>query len=212
MTRPLADRPDRDDAAEAVLVERARRGDSEALGILLDRCAGLLRARVRAFVSPALRRKLSVADVLQEANLVAVRRLAHFEHRGAGSFARWMARIVENKARAMVRDHLGTAKRAALREVSRGARVDTGQFRARAASPSQMAIAAELEEAVREALADLPEDYRKVLRLLQQEHLTFAQASVRMQRSLPAVRKLYGRALARLAEALDVPPAERGRS
>jgi RNA polymerase sigma factor (sigma-70 family) len=87
--------------------------------------------------------------------------------------------------------------------------VDTGHFVGHVPSPSQMAIAAETKEAARRALDKLPEDYRTVLRLLQEEQLDMDQAAERLGRSREATKKLYGRALSRFAELLHLPPGYR---
>ena len=103
-----------------------------------------------------------------------------------------------------MRKYTGTAKRADVGEVSRGHRCETAGFKARTPSPSQMAIGSELKEATRRAMARLSPDYREILRLRQEEHLTMREAAERMGRSVKAVEKLYGRALARLAQLLNL--------
>jgi len=194
-------------ATDATLVHRARDGDQDALGVLLNRYADQVRARVRHQLSPALQRKASIADVVQEAHLVAAQRLHEFEDCGAGSFGNWLAKIAENRARKVVDRYAGTAKRQLAREISRGARPDTCQFPAQGPSPSQLAMAGELREAATRALRRLPDDDREVLRLVQDEDRSFAEVAKLMDRSPDAVRMLYGRALDRFARILDV---ERG--
>jgi len=193
----------------AQLIEKARTGDADALNALFDHHGALLRGRIRRWLSPALRRKMSHADIIQEAYLVALERVTRFEDRSEGDFGTWLAQIVEFKTREVVRKYAGTAKRGAVAEVSRGGRADTAHFIGRTPSPSQMAIAGETREAAREALERLPEDYRTVLRLLQEEHLDMDQAAARMERSRDATKKLYGRALSRFAELLKLPPGRR---
>lgn len=188
------------------LVAKARSGDADALHELFEHHRALLCGRIRRWLSPALRRKVSHGDILQEAYLVALERVARFEERSAGDFGGWLAQIVEFKTREVVRKYVGTAKRGAVAEVSRGGRTDTANFVGRTPSPSQMAIAAETREAARRALQRLPDDYRTVLRLLQEEHLDMDQAAARMGRSREATKKLYGRALSRFAELLHLPP------
>ena len=190
--------------AEAELVQRARSGDDAAFGALLAHYADRLKQRIRWRLSPAVRRKISASDILQEAYLVAHRRLIEYEDRGEGSFGRWLERIVEHKARHAVRRYAGTRKRAATDEVSRAARRETAAYAARGPSPSQKAIGAELKETARRALAQLPPDYREAVRLRQEEHLTLEEAAARMGRSKDSVKKLYARGLARLADILGV--------
>ncbi len=65
-----------DVVSDEALIARARSGDGDALKALFDRYAALLRDRIRQWLSPALRRKVSASDILQEAYLVAWRRVA----------------------------------------------------------------------------------------------------------------------------------------
>ena len=51
----------------------------------------------------------------------------------------------------------------------------------------------------------LPPDYREIIRLVQEEGLTMAEAAARMGRSRNAVKHLYGRALSQFAKLLGVP-------
>ncbi len=193
-----------DAASDAVLIRRAREGDERSFGLLCERYAGSLRAQVRRSLPASLRRKLSASDILQEAYLTSFQRLAGFEDRGDGSFGAWISRIAAYKVREAVRAYGGTAKRAVDHEVSRTRRGDTANFAARGPTPSEEAVAGELREAASEALVTLPADYREVLRLLQERHLTVEEAAARMGRSREAVKKLYGRALSRFAELLAV--------
>ncbi len=169
-----------------------------------------LEGRIRRLIPARLRRKVSVADVLQETRIVAFARSAEFEGSGDGALRAWLLAIATNKAREARRRHLA-ARRNAAREVSQeGSRppespVSPGR------SPSEDASAAESAEIVRRALARLPPDYAEVLRLTRLEGLTLAEAAVRMGRSREAVKKLAGRALARfaLAAAADRPAPPR---
>ena len=161
------------------------------------------RACVAGLLGPAVRRKVSVADVLQEAWITAHDRLAEFEPRGDGAFGAWLARIAEWKAREAVRRFAGTARRDARREVSRGGRPDTAVAAAAdGPSPSGVASARERSERVLRALDRLEPDHRQVIRLVQLDGLRIAEAAELMGRSRDATKKLYGRALARLADVL----------
>jgi len=64
-------------------------------------------------------------------------------------------------------------------------------------------VASELAERAKTAMADLPDDYRAVLRLAVDEQLPLRVVAQRMGRSREAVKKLYGRALARFTSAME---------
>lgn len=180
----------------------ARRGDEAAFRELYERYAGTLRAQIARQMPARLRRRVTVSDVLQETFATAFGKIGEFEGPHEDSFRRWLARIAELKVQRYVRDHLETGRRAAGRELSRAHRPATGAVAGSEPSPSAHAIAGETGEALRRALAELSDDYRQILRLVHDEGLSVAAAGARMDRSAEAARKLYGRAVSRLAERL----------
>ena len=183
--------------SDGELVQRFQAGDRDALETLFQRHLATLRARIERWLSAPIRRKVSVSDVLQEARLVALRRLLDFQPRSDDAVRAWLARIAELKAREVVKRYAVAGKRASGREVTRDARPATAQFLARDPSPSQAAITAEDLALARRALEALPADHRDVLRLVREEGLTLREAGERMGRSREAAKKLYGRAAAR---------------
>ena len=184
-------------------MRRARRGDSAASHALFARHLPELRRRVRRRLPPALRPRVGDSDVVQEACVAAFQRLHEFDDRGDGSFLRWLRKILDHKLVDEVRRHVGAERRDLRREV----RVATGEEpsarRRKGRSPPSEVVAAEEQEAVRRAMTELPSHYRAVLRWIHHEGLTAAEAGVRMGRTPDAARKLYARALARLADRLD---------
>ena len=191
---------------EADLVTAARAGDAEALAELVERCSKKLLARLNARLRGGLHRKVAASDILQEAHLVASRRIATFEDRGEGSFGRWLGRIVDLKLREAVRRFAGSEMRGVSREITAG-RLSSSKLAARGPTPSQVAMGEELKEKARRALGNLKPDQRTVVELLQEHHLTATEAARRMGKSEAAVKRLSGRALARLEELLGLVPA-----
>jgi RNA polymerase sigma-70 factor (subfamily 1) len=183
-------------------VERACAGDAAALAALLEQHREAMQRFADARLPARVRRRVSVADVVQDAQLVALARAADFEPRGPDSFRNWLFGIVDHKVRESIRNHEGVAKRSMRREVTRGARRETGQFRARQPTPSQIAIGAETADLADRALAALSDDHREVLRLTRREHLRLAEVAERMGRSRDALRKLLDRALTSFAAEL----------
>jgi len=184
---------------EAPLIQRFRDGDEDALKTLFQRHAVALQARARRWLGARMGRRMSAADLLQDAWLVAYRRRAEYEDRGPGSLRAWLLGIVDHKAREALRRH-DAAMRAAGREVTRGERPVTAAFRADGASPSAVAAVAEQLERVRRAMETLPSDHRAVLRLGLEAGLSLREVAERMDRSYDATKKLYWRALCKLRE------------
>jgi len=195
--------PDPTDEDLALL---AQGGDEAAFQALFERHAPALERRVRRRLPPLLRRKVDEADVVQMTYLAVHRGLARFEPRGPGSFRAWLDQVFEFQVLYVVRQFAGAAKRGLDRE-------ETGSFHQRAPaahgrepSPSSVAVGRELREQVDAALAELPEHYREVIRLVQ-EGLTLAEVGERLGRTTAATAKLYGRALTKLAELYEEPGA-----
>ena len=194
------------ESGERRLIEQAREGDDSAFAALCRANADLLEGRIARRLSPRVRRRVSISDVLQETWVAAHRKLGDFEYRGKGSFQAWLARIAELVTLQAVQHHTDVAKRAVDAEVPKESVV--GRAPARVASPSHMAMGAELDEAVQRALAELPPDHRRVIECIQQLHLGIEGTAREMERSPNAVKKLYARALQGLAERLGIPNEE----
>lgn len=198
----MPDQPATDDPSH--LLKRAQGGDEEAFAALCRRHEATLRGRIARSLSARVQRKVSVRDVLQEALLVAHRRLAELDATEDEAFGRWLGKIVEHKTREAVRRHVTTAKRDVRREVTRAGPTPDAPRPGRGPTPSQAAIAGETREAARRAMADLPPHYAEVVALIQGEGLTFREAAERTDRTLDSVKKIYMRALSRLAADLGL--------
>lgn len=190
--------------SEEELVLRARRGDDLALSALFDRHAGALKGRIGKRLSPAVRRRVSDSDVLQETLIVAAQRLDEFEYGGDGSFRRWLGGIARNTVRHAIRRHAGTAKRDVGLEVTRGPKGDHAAVPATQPTPSRVVMERELRARVSAALASMAEDHAAIIQLLEHRRVTIAEAAELMDRSPNAIKKLHARALADLAARLGV--------
>jgi RNA polymerase sigma-70 factor (ECF subfamily) len=191
------------ESSDEALAALAREGDEGAFRTLVARYRERLLAAASRRLPAALRGRVSSSDVVQDALVAAHRRIAAFEDRGEGSFGRWLAAILDNKVKDEVRDHLGRERRNANREVLLGSRPSAAPFLDKAPSPHARAQAKEQHAIVVEALASLSEDQQAVLRLVHEGGMTIAQAAEHLRRSPDAVRKLYARGVANLAEAVE---------
>ncbi|MEN8148611.1 MAG: sigma-70 family RNA polymerase sigma factor [Planctomycetota bacterium] len=191
------------DADDDALIARIRDGDEAALRPLFDRYEARVRARVERRIPADLKRKFAVEDILQEARLTAYVRIGDFESRGEGAFGAWLEKIALNKLREEIRRFRATRRRGDRQEVTKGARPDTVYFEGQDPSPSQFAMGRELELRLEAAMATLPEDYRRALDLVQAQRRTLREAAEEMGRSHEAMKKLYARAVAKLAAILS---------
>jgi RNA polymerase sigma factor (sigma-70 family) len=128
-----------------------------------------------------------------------------FEDRGPGSFRGWLGKILQHKVNDQVRSHVGVAKRSLRRESPPGPEVPEVAVPDPASSPSQRVAKVEEWTRVLDAMRDLPDAEREVLRLVHLEGLNYREAGERLGRSANTTLKLYGRALARLTERLSLP-------
>ncbi len=190
------------DTREADLLARSRHGDPIAHGTLFDLHVGALRARVRRVLPRAVLRRVSVSDVVQETRILAFARVDAFASDHVSAYRAWLLRIAENKAREALRAHAGASKRAIGRERGRWTGPASLAAVARGPSPSQAAMTDELRRRVRESLEALGPADREVLRLAGLEGRPLREVAERMSRSEEAIKKLYGRALARLGKLL----------
>jgi RNA polymerase sigma-70 factor, ECF subfamily len=157
------------------LVRRIQGGDAVAVAALFERHLPPLRAHARRALPTAAAAVAGESEVVRDAWLGVLTGLPDFRDRAAGSFGRWLLRIVDERIADELRRH-GTEPRA-------------HEF-------------ADDDARLREAIAGLPPDWREAMRWMHDEGLSAAETAARMNRSAEAVRKLYARALGRLADRL----------
>ena len=184
-------------------LEAARRGSGEELGELLEACRAYLLLVARKDLSPNLRAKGGASDLVQETFLAAHQKFRQFRGKTEAELLAWLRSILVGRLSEFSRRFFGTTKRHVVREsaAQNGARPAGEAFHVAdpAPSPSWAAIKREEAQAVADALQRLPPDYVRVILLVHWEHRTFNQAAEEMGRSVEAVRRLWTRAVERLA-------------
>lgn len=187
----------------------ARAGSREALGAALEACRAYLLLIARRELDPELRAKGGSSDLVQETFLEAQRDFGQFQGRTEDELRAWLRRLLVNNVSNFTR-RFRAAKRQASAEVSLNAAPSSADWAdglvAGAPSPADQTLAQERDEAVRAALARLPEDYRRVLALRYEERSSFEEVGRRLGRSPNAAQKLFARALERLQQELKDPP------
>jgi RNA polymerase sigma-70 factor (ECF subfamily) len=188
----------------------ARAGSRDALGQLLEACRAYLLRIANEGVAADVQAKGGASDLVQETFLEAHRDFARFQGSTEADLLAWLRCLLLNNVANFARCYRDTGKRQVGREVplERGDSSGAGEARfvANTSSPSTEAMAHEKAEAVAQALERLPEDYRRVITLRNQERREFDEIGRLMERSADAARRLWSRAIERLQQELEKTP------
>jgi len=179
-------------------LDRARQGDVQALGALLNSYRPYIRVLVRALHRNRLQSRLDDSDLIQDALLQAQQSFANFRGQTVAEFVSFLHLLVVQSAGHTLRGHLDTARRDVRREQpveDIGGLVDP-----QAGSPSSAAIRQEQTVRMANRLGRLPEDMQRVLLGRHVDGLSYAELATQLGRSEGATRILYTRALRRLRE------------
>jgi RNA polymerase sigma-70 factor (ECF subfamily) len=195
-------------AGPDLLLEKARSGDAESRGLLLDRYRNYLNLLARGMIGGAVRLNLDASDLVQQTFLEAHRDLPRFRGSGESELTAWLRRILihnlSQQAEYQARQKRGRKRRVSLDELLER----SSQFVDRArvhlvASPSQIAVKREQAVLLADALAHLPEDQRTALELHHLQGISVPEVSREMGRSLVAVTGLIYRGMRSLRELLS---------
>jgi RNA polymerase sigma-70 factor (ECF subfamily) len=203
-----------EDSEIARQLERAREGDRSAVGALFEGHRVRLERMVRLRLHPRLRGRVDEADIVQDTFLEAARRIDHYLERAAMPFFLWLRFLANQRLQALCREHLGTLKRDARREIS----IDNGtypeasseaiaaQLLGKLTTPSQAAVRAEMKARLTASLESMDPGDREIIALRHFEELAHAEAAQLLGIDESAASRRYLRAIKRLKEILDRVP------
>ena len=184
------------------LLEAARLGSREAMGKLLEGCRAYLLLVANRELPADLRAKGGPSDLVQDTFLHGHRNFGRFKGETKEELLAWLRGILLNNLSNFDRHYRQTAKRKIACERSLEASRNSGLgelvLQASTPSPSWHAVAREEVGSLREAIARLPDDCRRIIVLIHQENLSFTAAAAAMNRSVGATRRLWARAVALL--------------
>lgn len=197
--------------ADALLVERVKRGDARAFELLVLK----YRRRIERLVSRIVRDPDSVADVAQETFIRAYRALPNF--RGESAFYTWLYRIAVNTAR---KEAAEQRRDPVVSESALAGADDEGDETSRAETalsdaetPEAVLASREIAQAVNAAVEDLSEDLRQAVTLREIEGLSYEEIAQVMNCPIGTVRSRIFRAreaiAQRLRPLLDTPRGRR---
>lgn len=164
---PESDPPDFNESMS--LVRRFQDGDDAALNQLLERYQERLQRIVRIRLGSRLRAHIESMDIVQEASMVAMRKLGDFQLRDNASILRWLSQIVLNQIRD-VHQYFDAERRDVGRVVSleptQGAAEDTRpalQLAGDDPLPEELAWRSELREILDDSMTKLTDEYREMV-------------------------------------------------
>ena len=172
---------------EILLISRARGGDREAFGALVEQ----YRDNVYRLAYRMCGNAYDADEAAQEAFVAAWRALPNF--RGDAKFSTWLYRLTTNAAIDVMR------REKRHQTVGDGEMVDLADD---ADSPQETVERTEQQEAMQKALATLSEEYREVLLLRYMEELDYAEIAEVLQLPSGTVKSRINRAKAALKTAL----------
>jgi RNA polymerase sigma-70 factor, ECF subfamily len=201
-------------AEVTLLIERARRGDPEALNEIFVCHRDRLRRMVKLRLDHRLQGRIDASDVIQDAYLEVARRLENYLREPKLPLFLWLRLVVGERLLKLHRHHLGTQMRDAGREVSlyQGAlpaassAALAAQLLGKHTSPTEPVVRAERLLRLQEALNSLDPIDCEVLSLRHFEELSREETAQVLGIEESAASKRYIRALKRLKNILaDMP-------
>ena len=161
-------------------------------------------------IGPALRTRVEPEDIVQEVVVSALSSIDQFQVEGRDPF-RLLCQLAEQRIIDAHRHHVGAQKRSAAREVSMDAPVAGGDgfgfvnmLVASITSPSQAFSRDQKEFQLQQAIAELNDEQREILRLRFVEGLPTKDIAERIGKSDGAIRVTLTRTVAHLQEILAI--------
>lgn len=182
------------------LIERVKRGDTEAFGQLFRKYQRRLAVLIHYRIGPELKDHVEVEDILQETFFLASQQMSQFTYQAPGSFMAWLSRIADHviidAARFHGRHKRDGGERLRFRSESNPRGPEPADFN----TPSQLFAQEERVGMFLKKMDELPEEHREVILLAKFEGLSTQEISERLGKSREAVAVLLHRALKRFRE------------
>lgn len=185
--------------SERPLLERAIEGDAESLAKLLEHYVPLLRGRFASDIPARWQSVLTIDDIIQETCTDAFLEVSRFVIRGEGSFGGWLTTIARNNLLNSLEmleaeKRGGKRKRLDLRSGENSAVNLYDMLAGTATSPSRHAERGEAAGALKQAMAQLPDDHRRVVQMYDLDQRPVQEVAAALDRTPGAVFMLRSRA------------------
>jgi len=173
------------DMNDEQLIQRFIKGDQKAFDSLYQRHVREVYKRVRYLIP-----ETDVEDVTQEVFIAAINSLPSF--RGDALFRTWLRALVRNKVAEYYR-----------RQSRKKETIQVDLEHAERKSDNSNASTLEDRIALRQALNNLPENYREVILLRFAERMRFKEIANHLNQKPEATKSLFRRAMSALTEKMD---------
>jgi RNA polymerase sigma-70 factor (ECF subfamily) len=185
------------------LIRLARSGDEQALGILVNQCRDYLLLIANEELDQNLQGKFGASDFVQETMLIAHKKFDQFRGQSPAELKGWLRQILRNDLNRARRQFVDAHRR----DIKRERTMDDSQLQPLpladdSNTPRTDAMVQEEARLLREAMAQLPENYRLAVQLREWDELSFPEIGMRMSISEEAARKLCRRAMDKLEQLL----------
>ena len=195
-------------ASESELVEKAVAGDRVAIQQLLMSHTSVLTRFAASRLPKSVRDVVDPEDIVQQTFAQAFRSISRYRQQEGASFLSWLTGIAENKimdtVKGLQREKRG-GNRQRVRHVATESRsvadlvnlLSTGSH-----TPSRSVAGHEAVGAIQNAIAELPEEYRRAVQLRLLECKSLEETAQLMNRGPRAVQGLIDRAKKKMRAAL----------
>lgn len=189
------------------LLAGAQRGDAQALAELLERHAPIVRSRLAGAIPSRFQALISLDDVMQEAFTDAFVSIKRFQPEGEGAFAAWLTTLARHNLLDAIKmletDKRGGKRRQLVGPAAEESFADLFEILASSiTSPSANVAGREARDALREAVARLPANYRTVVEQYDLEGRAVQEVAIELKRSPGAIYMMRSRAHRLLAESM----------
>ncbi len=190
----------RDDTRKMDLIARARQGDRQALGELLEAYRDGLHRLAARRLDERVAVRVDASDLIQMTFLEAQRNLAQFQGEDEPAWRAWLEGILGHNVANAVRDHARLLKRDVRREQSMddshgAASPLKRELDGDDSSPSQRVMRGEEADRLLRALESLPPEQRLAVRLRHLEGWQLLEIAEHMGRTAAATAGLIKRGL-----------------
>lgn len=181
-------------ASDQDIVERVQRGDKEAYNILVLR----YQHKVCDIAYKYVNNYVDANDVAQESFIRAYRALANF--RGESSFYTWLYRIVCNTAKSYLEQNQKHRYSVDVDDPDFDSQQDVRGLLTTNESPDALLESDELQEIIRQAMDELPEDLKRAIVLREVEEMSYESISSILDIPIGTVRSRIFRARQHIEE------------